>query len=179
VHDELFRRPLHGRYVGNEGKGASEAFHSACVSVGPDITRRYCACAEICSAFPTSGGLYFWSSRLAGKHGALASWVTGKAASLHVWHSKRGSQPPCKVIVHDNEGWRGALPYLSSPLRSGSDSDSDCKCKSFHFLPPSSVWYVGWFNLLGQVAITAGIVNSLVYNTGNEIVLKLTMSCFS
>ena len=34
--------------------------------------------AEICSAYPTSGGLYFWSYRLAGKEwGPFASWITG------------------------------------------------------------------------------------------------------
>ncbi|KAJ7569232.1 hypothetical protein O6H91_01G068200 [Diphasiastrum complanatum] len=33
---------------------------------------------EICSAYPTSGGLYFWSYRLAGKKwGPFASWITG------------------------------------------------------------------------------------------------------
>ncbi|MEW5314028.1 MAG: hypothetical protein WDW38_005556 [Sanguina aurantia] len=36
------------------------------------------AMSEICSAYPTSGGLYFWAYQLAGpKHGPLASWVTG------------------------------------------------------------------------------------------------------
>ncbi|KAL6615553.1 hypothetical protein ACP70R_037823 [Stipagrostis hirtigluma subsp. patula] len=34
--------------------------------------------AEICSSFPTSGGLYFWSARLSGKHWApFTSWITG------------------------------------------------------------------------------------------------------
>ncbi|KAL6613816.1 hypothetical protein ACP70R_036086 [Stipagrostis hirtigluma subsp. patula] len=34
--------------------------------------------AEICSAYPTSGGLYYWSAKLAGKDWApLSSWVTG------------------------------------------------------------------------------------------------------
>jgi len=34
--------------------------------------------AEICSAYPTSGGLYYWSAKLAGKEWApLASWITG------------------------------------------------------------------------------------------------------
>ncbi|KAF9983367.1 hypothetical protein BGZ65_001874 [Modicella reniformis] len=33
--------------------------------------------AEICSSYPTSGGLYFWSSKLAGKHGPFYAWVTG------------------------------------------------------------------------------------------------------
>ena len=33
--------------------------------------------AEICSALPTSGGVYFWSGVLAGKHGPVFSWVAG------------------------------------------------------------------------------------------------------
>ncbi|KAJ4709860.1 amino-acid permease BAT1-like [Melia azedarach] len=34
--------------------------------------------AEICSAYPTSGGLYFWSAKLCGNDwGPLASWFTG------------------------------------------------------------------------------------------------------
>jgi len=37
--------------------------------------------AEICSAYPTSGGLYYWSAKLAGKEWApLASWITGWCA---------------------------------------------------------------------------------------------------
>ncbi|KAJ7954151.1 amino-acid permease BAT1-like [Quillaja saponaria] len=34
--------------------------------------------AEICSSYPTSGGLYYWSAKLAGSRWApLASWITG------------------------------------------------------------------------------------------------------
>ena len=47
--------------------------------------------AEVCSSYPTAGGLYYWAAKLAKKNGALWSW------------------------------------------------------------------YCGWFNLLGQVAVTAGI----------------------
>ncbi len=32
---------------------------------------------EICSAYPTAGGLYFWSAKLATKNAALWSWFTG------------------------------------------------------------------------------------------------------
>jgi amino acid transporter len=32
---------------------------------------------EICSAYPTAGGLYFWSAKLARKNGELWSWFTG------------------------------------------------------------------------------------------------------
>ncbi len=33
--------------------------------------------AEICSAYPTAGGLYYWSARLATKNKAAWSWATG------------------------------------------------------------------------------------------------------
>ena len=33
--------------------------------------------AEICSAYPTAGGLYYWSAKLALKNGARWSWFTG------------------------------------------------------------------------------------------------------
>jgi amino acid transporter len=34
--------------------------------------------AEICSSYPTSGGLYYWSAKLCGKEwGPFASWMTG------------------------------------------------------------------------------------------------------
>lgn len=34
--------------------------------------------AEICSSYPTSGGLYYWSAKLAGPGWApFASWITG------------------------------------------------------------------------------------------------------
>ncbi|MCJ1422445.1 hypothetical protein MMC29_000325 [Sticta canariensis] len=35
--------------------------------------------AEICSAYPTAGSLYYWSAQLAGPaDSALASWITGQ-----------------------------------------------------------------------------------------------------
>ncbi|PBC70992.1 amino acid/polyamine/organocation transporter (APC superfamily) [Streptomyces sp. TLI_235] len=35
------------------------------------------AMAEICSSFPTAGGLYYWSAKLARSRGAAWSWFTG------------------------------------------------------------------------------------------------------
>ncbi|MFI5036255.1 MAG: amino acid permease [Acidimicrobiales bacterium] len=57
--------------------------------------------AEICSAFPTAGGLYYWAAKLA--------------------------------------------PGKSGPIWS---------------------WFTGWFNLLGQVAVTAGITFGCGYSVG-------------
>ena len=62
--------------------------------------------AEICSAFPTAGGLYYWSAKLA--------------------------------------------PGNSGPIWS---------------------WFTGWFNLLGQVAVTAGITFGCGYSVGEFIYL--------
>src|SRR6201996_3691206 len=33
--------------------------------------------AEVCSSFPTAGGLYYWSAKLAPKNGAAGSWLSG------------------------------------------------------------------------------------------------------
>jgi amino acid permease (GABA permease) len=33
--------------------------------------------AEVCSAYPTAGGLYYWSAKLAKRNGAAWSWFTG------------------------------------------------------------------------------------------------------
>ncbi|MED6132301.1 Mitochondrial branched-chain amino acid (BCAA) aminotransferase [Stylosanthes scabra] len=42
--------------------------------------------AEICSSYPTSGGLYFWSSKLAGPQWApFASWITGWFNIIGQW----------------------------------------------------------------------------------------------
>ncbi|HEX6359892.1 amino acid permease [Actinophytocola sp.] len=35
------------------------------------------AMAEVCSSYPTAGGLYYWSAKLASKNGAAWSWFTG------------------------------------------------------------------------------------------------------
>ena len=35
------------------------------------------AMAEVCSSYPTAGGLYYWSAKLAPSHGPAWSWFTG------------------------------------------------------------------------------------------------------
>src|SRR6266404_6066692 len=35
------------------------------------------AMAEVCSSYPTAGGLYYWSAKLARKNGPMWSWYTG------------------------------------------------------------------------------------------------------
>src|SRR5579872_2056106 len=45
--------------------------------VGIMVTLVGLAMAEVCSSFPTAGGLYYWSAKLGGKNGAAWSWFTG------------------------------------------------------------------------------------------------------
>jgi amino acid permease (GABA permease) len=45
--------------------------------VGIMVTLVGLAMAEVCSSFPTAGGLYYWSAKLAGKQGPAWSWFTG------------------------------------------------------------------------------------------------------
>ena len=33
--------------------------------------------AEVCSSFPTAGGLYYWAAKLSPRHGPIWSWFTG------------------------------------------------------------------------------------------------------
>jgi amino acid permease (GABA permease) len=75
--------------------------------VGIMVTLVGLAMAEVCSSFPTAGGLYYWSAKLAKKNGA---------------------------------GW---------------------------------AWFTGWFNLLGQVAVTAGIDFGLAFFIGAFLNLTL------
>ena len=64
------------------------------------------AMAEVCSSFPTAGGLYYWSAKLARKNG------------------------------------------------------------------PAWSWFTGWFNFLGQVAVTAGSFPDSRYPAGSTVVLS-------
>jgi amino acid permease (GABA permease) len=45
--------------------------------VGIMVTLVGLAMAEVCSSYPTAGGLYYWSAKLGGKNGPAWSWFTG------------------------------------------------------------------------------------------------------
>ena len=45
--------------------------------VGIFVTLVGLAMAEVCSSYPTAGGLYYWSAKLGGKSGPAWSWFTG------------------------------------------------------------------------------------------------------
>ncbi len=45
--------------------------------VGIMVTFVGLAMAEVCSSYPTAGGLYYWSAKLAKKNGPMWAWFTG------------------------------------------------------------------------------------------------------
>src|ERR1700738_5421337 len=45
--------------------------------VGIMVTLVGLAMAEVCSAYPTAGGLYYWAAKLGGTNGPAWSWFTG------------------------------------------------------------------------------------------------------
>jgi amino acid transporter len=58
-----------------EGGPASSAY--GWPLVGILVTFVALAMAEICSSYPTAGGLYYWSAKVAPKNGPVWSWFTG------------------------------------------------------------------------------------------------------
>src|SRR3954465_15058928 len=58
-----------------EGGPASSAY--GWPLVGLLVTFVALAMAEICSSYPTAGGLYYWSAKVAPKNGPAWSWFTG------------------------------------------------------------------------------------------------------
>ncbi|ONM42268.1 Amino-acid permease BAT1 [Zea mays] len=68
--------------------------------------------AEICSAFPTSGGLYYWSARLSGRRWApFASWITGWYGTASIDFSLAQL---IQVIVLLSTGGNNGGGYLAS-----------------------------------------------------------------
>ncbi|KAG8053965.1 hypothetical protein GUJ93_ZPchr0001g31574 [Zizania palustris] len=76
--------------------------------------------AEICSAYPTSsGGLYYWSAKLAGKEWAsLASWVTGLFNVVGQWATIASVDfslaPLLQVIILLSTGGANGGGYMAS-----------------------------------------------------------------
>ncbi|KAH8780967.1 amino acid or gaba permease, partial [Diaporthe sp. PMI_573] len=102
------------------------------------------ALAEIAAAFPTAGGIYFWSYRLGGrKYGRLLSWMTA-------WWNW--------------VGWICVVPGVQQGATNFLLSALEIK------YPNSSVIRQGWFSWL---VTTLGLVLAMLPNIISQRVLKL------
>ncbi|KAL5761207.1 hypothetical protein ACOSQ2_020045 [Xanthoceras sorbifolium] len=139
--------------------------------------------AEICSAYPTSGGLYFWSAKLCGNQwGPIASWFTGWMLSNFAFSFSIISVLTGITTLYNtglNFGGPVALVYgwlitgaftmfvglsmaeiCSSYPTSGGLYYWSAKLAGPNWAPFAS-WMTGWFNIVGQWAVTTSIDFSL------------------
>ncbi|GAV83531.1 AA_permease_2 domain-containing protein, partial [Cephalotus follicularis] len=82
--------------------------------------------AEICSAYPTSGGLYFWSAKLCGNEwGPFASWFTGwYPQGLHVQiQILKISTRQTRVLLYSTRDTYGSI-NLYPRIRTGQNGNS-------------------------------------------------------
>ncbi|XP_059452035.1 amino-acid permease BAT1 homolog isoform X3 [Corylus avellana] len=139
--------------------------------------------AEICSAFPTSGGLYFWSAKLCGNDwGPFASWLTGWVVSNFAFSFSIISVLTGVTTLYNtglNYGGPVSLTYgwliagsftmlvglsmaeiCSSYPTSGGLYYWSAKLAGPRWAPFAS-WMTGWFNIVGQWAVTTSVDFSL------------------
>jgi amino acid permease (GABA permease) len=65
--------------------------------------------AEVCSSYPTAGGLYYWSAKLAEKNSALWSWFTGWFNLLGQVAVTAGIDFGCALFIEGFLEYSGAL----------------------------------------------------------------------
>jgi amino acid permease (GABA permease) len=65
--------------------------------------------AEVCSSYPTAGGLYYWSAKLAAKNSALWSWFTGWFNLLGQVAVTAGIDFGCALFIEGFLQYSGAL----------------------------------------------------------------------
>ncbi|KAG8382843.1 hypothetical protein BUALT_Bualt05G0120500 [Buddleja alternifolia] len=124
--------------------------------------------AEICSAYPTSGGLYFWSAKLCGNQwGPFASWLTVLTGVTTLYNTGLTFGGPVSVVY----GWLIAgfftmvvgysmAEICSSYPTSGGLYYWSAKLAGPNWAPFAS-WITGWFNIVGQWAVTTSVDFSL------------------
>ncbi|CAL5006804.1 unnamed protein product [Urochloa decumbens] len=117
--------------------------------------------AEICSAYPTSGGLYYWSAKLAGKNwSSLASWTTGWFNIVGQWASTTSIDfslaQLVQVIILLGTGGANGGGYLASKYV--LLAIYGCILILHGLINCLRIELLSWFGHLGVFWNTAGIV---------------------
>jgi amino acid transporter len=104
--------------------------------------------AEICSAYPTSGGVYFYAYKLGGTG---ASFCLSSALHLRAWHAHACKTcPPTHAACHPRQ----------HALLSAGEKSRRLAC-----------WVTGWFNMLGQIACSAGVAYTIALLVADFVLL--------
>ncbi|KAF4355088.1 hypothetical protein G4B88_004300 [Cannabis sativa] len=118
--------------------------------------------AEICSSYPTSGGLYYWSAKLAGpKWAPFASWLTG-------WFNIVGQWAVTASVDYSLAQMIQVIILLSTGGKNGGGYEaSKYLVIAFHggilllhaFINSLSI---SWLSFIGQIAAAWNIVGVFV-----------------
>ncbi|XP_077219840.1 bidirectional amino acid transporter 1 isoform X1 [Tasmannia lanceolata] len=139
--------------------------------------------AEICSSYPTSGGLYFWSAKLCGNDwGPFASWMTGWVISNFAFSFSVISIITGITTLYTtglNYGGPVVMTYgwlIAGFFTMAVGSSMAEICSSYPTSgglyywsamlagknwAPFASWLTGWFNIVGQWAVTTSVDFSL------------------
>ncbi|OVA14248.1 Amino acid/polyamine transporter I [Macleaya cordata] len=110
--------------------------------------------AEICSTYPTSGGLYYWSAKLAGPNWApFASWLTGCTTSVDFSLAQL-----IQVIILLSTGGNNGGGYLASKYVVICFHGA---ILILHALINSLP--IKWLSFLGQFAAAWNVIGSIVF----------------
>ncbi|CAL9148694.1 amino-acid permease BAT1 homolog [Musa acuminata AAA Group] len=120
------------------------------------------AMSEICSAYPTSGGLYFWSAKLCGdRWGPFASWITGWFNIVGQWAVTTSVDfslaQLLQVIILLSTGGNNGGGYLASKyVVIGFHGAILLIHAIINSLP------ITWISLFGQLAATWNVIGVFV-----------------
>ncbi|KAG0583556.1 hypothetical protein M758_3G147700 [Ceratodon purpureus] len=120
--------------------------------------------AEICSAYPTSGGLYFWSAQLAGlKWKPFAAWITGWFNVVGQWAGTCSAmfalaQVLQIIVLLSTGGANGGGYILSRNQIVGVHGGLLVSLGLLNSFPIQWLDYIGLFSVVWQLIGTAFLI---------------------
>ncbi|GAB2280027.1 Mitochondrial branched-chain amino acid (BCAA) aminotransferase [Dionaea muscipula] len=128
--------------------------------------------AEICSAYPTSGGLYYWSAKLAGPNWApFASWMTG-------WFNIVGQWAGLASVDFSLAQLLQVIILLSTGGKSGGGYEASkylvlCFHAVFLLLHATiNSFQISWLSFCGQLGAVWNVVGIFVLMIAVPLVAK-------
>ncbi|CAI5979366.1 unnamed protein product, partial [Closterium sp. NIES-65] len=119
--------------------------------------------AEISSAFPISGSLYFWAAALAGpKHGPFAAWITGwlefLGISVCIGSLSFGGVQLLQYTIYAATGGSNGGYLLSNYECFGITVASIVACALLNLLPVLSIGRIAAFSAVWQIVVVLAVI---------------------
>ncbi|CAI7828617.1 unnamed protein product, partial [Closterium sp. NIES-54] len=119
--------------------------------------------AEISSAFPISGSLYFWAAALAGpKHGPFAAWITGwlefLGISVCIGSLSFGGVQLLQYTIYAATGGFNGGYLLTNYECFGITVAAIVACGLLNLLPVLSIGRIAAFSAVWQIMVVAAVI---------------------